>query len=179
MEGLRPSLASEAMTAVGWMPAGGREGGRNSSRALANARYGFSERNKVRPGAWTSGATIIAAARVLWSLRRYLGFERNVSWLSRASSLPATPVISRSPAPSKVQPRRAARSSSFINFPFFEAALAHSKALARPPVPGKPPPKHKDKLMARVEGSASGQNRAVPRLSPEAAQANSSSSRRQ
>src|SRR5271157_3240503 len=114
MEGFRPILAPAPMTAVGWMPTGGRRGGAKTSRALAKATYGLGERNAGRPWTSTSSPTITAAARVDLSLGSYLGLERKVISVGDASSMPATPAISRSVGPSSWQSTRAASSPSFI-----------------------------------------------------------------
>src|SRR5262249_38077645 len=72
-------------------------------------------------GDWKSVATMMAAARVVFSLGVYLELERNVNSVSDASSSAATPVISGSAWPggmSIVHPRRVPISVSFMESGF-------------------------------------------------------------
>src|SRR5579863_2814569 len=56
----------------------------------------------------------IAPARVCFTRGAYFGFERNVSSVGPADSIPATPVISSCPSPLSSHPRVEASWESFI-----------------------------------------------------------------
>src|ERR1039457_591971 len=64
-----------------------------------------------------SEPAMIACSCVAPNLERYLGLERKVIWPASASSIPATPLISRSGAPSNLHFNRTATSPSFMIVP--------------------------------------------------------------
>src|SRR5438094_2174757 len=83
--------------------------------ARANVRYGFLLRSIAVARAGKSSARIIADALVVRAFAAYFGLARNVICPTPASSIPATPVISRSDEPfSRRELRVEAMSASFI-----------------------------------------------------------------
>src|SRR5438128_3297245 len=83
--------------------------------ARANIRYGFLLRSIAIGRAEKSSAKIIADALVVRAADAYFGLARNVICPAPASSIPATPVISRSGEPfSRRELRVEAMSASFI-----------------------------------------------------------------
>src|SRR6266566_4023315 len=83
--------------------------------ACANVRYGFLLRSIAVDRAGKSSARIIADALVVRAFAAYFGLARNVICPAPASSIPATPVISRSGEPFSTRALRVeAMSASFI-----------------------------------------------------------------
>ena len=106
---------------------GGRDVGqrvdaRRGPRRLVEERQCAREieiRDSRRPGTrWavpaSGSVTRMAAALVCFTLGAYFGLARKVRCPGPACSMPATPVISSSPSPSRRQPSAAAISPSFI-----------------------------------------------------------------
>src|SRR5713226_8133774 len=94
-----PIFAEGWTTAVGCTPGAYLGGWKKSAIARAKVKYGFIERSMAVERAGKFSARITAEARVVLAAAAYFGLARNVIWPGRASSIPATPVISVSGEP--------------------------------------------------------------------------------
>src|SRR5581483_8195210 len=111
-----PTLASDAMRALGSIPGAGRYGGKNSSSTRAQSAYGFALISTGHgASAANSAGTIAHPAVVVRKAPRYLAEATKMIVPGAAASSGAGVLISASPLPRSSRPSRAASSFTFMH----------------------------------------------------------------